>query len=153
MSSADYLELDDALMWASFAAWEKGPDAILADLAHRLRARVLPKIVPLPPGDDDETVRCHQEAVDRTRDIAKAHGLRPDLHVWLDVTSHTPYAEPEDDSPEGVWVAIRHHDMARLGDVSFVLGELRNKLIEAPRLVFPAEIREEVRDAIEGLLP
>ena len=40
----------------------------------------------------------------------------------------------------------------RLGDISFLLGELRNKPIERPRLIFPPEIREEVLGAIEDLL-
>jgi len=37
-----------------------------------------------------------------------------------------PYAEPIGSRSSALWVSLRHHPMARLGDVSFLLRELRN---------------------------
>jgi uncharacterized protein len=49
-------------------------------------------------------------------------------------------------------VARRHHAMAKLGDVSFLLRHLRNKRTVRPRLVFPAELRQEIGAAVDALL-
>jgi hypothetical protein len=72
--------------------------------------------------------------------------------VWLDVPADAPYSEPDDESPDGLWVVIRHQPIQRLGRTSFLLGELRNKQMERPRLIFPAEIRSEIVAALEGVL-
>jgi len=77
-----------------------------------------------------------------------SHGLRPDLTVWLDIAEDVPYYEPTDGSTDGLWVTLRHQPLQRLGDASFLLGQLRNKSIERPRLVFPAELRDEVLTAM-----
>lgn len=150
VSLGDYLDLDDGRLMYCFAEWERGTDPVLADLCARLRARQLPKTVPLPEGEAAAPLR--EEAHARACEVAAARGLRPDLAVWLDVTSDTPYTEPEDDSPEGLWVSIRHQPIQRLGDISFLLGELRNKCIETPRLIFAEELRDEVLGAIEGVI-
>jgi len=51
-----------------------------------------------------------------------------------------------------MWVTLRHQPLQRLGDASFILGQLRNKHIEHPRLIFPAEFRGEVLAAIHDVL-
>ncbi|MFW6067665.1 MAG: HD domain-containing protein [Myxococcota bacterium] len=144
----EYLELDDAHVEVCFARWERGEDPVLADLAARLRARRLPKTLPLPDGEP----ALWREARTRAAEVVRAHGGRPDLAVWLDIASDTPYAEPSDESAEGLWVRIRHQPLQRLASVSFLLKHLRNKRIERPRLVFPPELRSEVHDAVVPLL-
>ena len=42
--------------------------------------------------------------------------------------------------------------MERLSKTSFVLGELCNKRMERPRLIFPGEIRSDVLSALEGVI-
>jgi uncharacterized protein len=42
-----YLALDDVIVGAAFAAWEEGPDPVLADLCARFRARRIPKTLEL----------------------------------------------------------------------------------------------------------
>jgi HD superfamily phosphohydrolase len=145
-----YLDLDDARMLTCFSEWARGSDPLLSTLSDALMTRRLPKTVPLPPGDDAADAR--REAYERACEVAQAHGMRSELTVFADDTSDTPYAEPDDDSPAGVWVAIRHAPIRRLGDVSFLLGNLKNKRIHLPRLVFPEPIRDEVIAAIEGVI-
>jgi hypothetical protein len=70
------------------------------------------------------------------------------LSVWLDVPWDVPYEEPDEVSPAGLWVQLRHRLPQRLGDVSFLLGELRNKRIERPRLIVAAPLREPVLAAL-----
>jgi uncharacterized protein len=148
MTLGDYLALDDAQLEWCFARWELGDDRLLAGLAAQLRHRRLPKTVPLPEGQPDRW----NEARQRAEEVVRSTGQRTDLTVWLDVPSDVPYAEPSDTSAEGLWVRIRHQPLQRLGHASFLLRELRNKRIERPRLVVPAEVRERVLAAVQPLL-
>lgn len=144
----DYVQLDDAILLAAMDAWTRSNDAHLRDLALRVRERHLPKTVPLPEGRPD----AWREALSRAREVAHAHGRDPGLDVALDVATDVPYAEPEGETPDGLWVVLRHRGVRRLGDLSFLLGELRNKRLERPRLVFPHELRDEVLAAIEEVI-
>jgi HD superfamily phosphohydrolase len=147
-SLGEYLDLDDAVLSGALAQCEHGRDPVLADLARRFRNRVLPKTVPLPAGPEHEA--DWHEAHERARDIARARGMDPDLHVWLDVADDVPYADEGPD--EGLWVVIRHQPLQRLGDISFALEKLRNQRIVRPRLCFAPELREPILAAIEPML-
>lgn len=149
---AAYLALDDITLLAAFRAWESDEDASLADLTRRLSARLLPKTVPLPL--DGRTTGAWQVSLQRARAVALQRGFAPDLWVWLDVPDESAYQEPplDTDAAGGLWVSIRHHPMERLAKTSFVLGELCNKKIERPRLIFPAEIRADVLAALEDVI-
>ncbi len=149
LSAGDYLELDDPLLMSCFATWEGADDPLLADFAACLRHRRLPKTIPLP--DDPAQEPRWREAKARAEEVVAAAGMRPDLHVWLAVPTDVPYAEPAGDSPEGLWVTLSHQPIRRLGDISFLLRQLRNETIVRPRLVFPAEVRREVERAMEGV--
>jgi HD superfamily phosphohydrolase len=148
LSIDEYLRMDDAELLTCLSAWEHGGDKTLAELSKRLRCRALPKTMPLPENRRDRW----DEARARTEEIVAGRGLRPDLTVWLDVAEDVPYSEPTDGSAEGMWVALRHLPLQRLGDASFLLGQLRNKRIERPRLIFPAEFRDEVVAAMHRVL-
>lgn len=144
----DYVQLDDAVLLNAIDAWTRADDALLCDFATRVRERRLPKTVPLPEGRSD----AWAVALERAKAVARRHGRDADLEVVLDVASDVPYAEPLGDSPDGLWVVLRHRGVRRLGDLSFLLGELRNKRIERPRLVFPPELRDEVLVDIEEVI-
>jgi HD superfamily phosphohydrolase len=148
ISVAEYLRSDDAELLTCLSAWEHGPDETLKALSTRLRSRQLPKTVPLP----DHRPELWETALARTRDVVGAHGGRTDLSVWLDLAEDVPYREPTDGSTDGLWVTLRHQPLRRLGDASFLLGQLRNKRIERPRLIFPAEHRSEVLEALHEVL-
>jgi HD superfamily phosphohydrolase len=145
---ADYLDLDDICILSCLADWEHAKDPTLSDLARRFRARVLPKTLPLPAAEPE----VWEPARERVEEIVRAAGFRPDLSVWLDVPHDTPYSEPEGDGPKGLWVRIRHQPLRRLGEASFLLGHLKNARIDRPRLIFPAEVRADVRSAMQGIL-
>lgn len=146
VSLGDYLELDDAQLLACIANWARSSDPFLAEHSRRLLERRLPKTLPLP---DDEAIWTEAHA--RACAVAEAAGVRADLTVFVDVARDVPYPEP-DEGPGGMWVRIRHQPMQRLGEVSFLLGELRNKKLRRPRLIFPAPLRDRVVDAVRELL-
>lgn len=148
ISVEEYLRMDDAELLTCLSAWEQGRDPTLADLSKRLRARQLPKTVPLP----EHQPNLWDRALDRAREVVASRGGRTDLSVWLDRAEDVPYREPTNGSTEGLWVTLRHQPLQRLGDASFLLGQLRNKRIERPRLIFPAEYRSEVLRALHDVL-
>lgn len=148
LSLREYLRMDDAELLSCLSAWEHGGDRTLAELSRRLRCRALPKTLPLRENRRDQW----DEALGRAREIVAAGGLRTDLTVWLDIAEDVPYSEPTDGSTDGLWVSLRHQPLQRLGEASFILGQLRNKRIERPRLIFPAEFRSQVLAAMHGLL-
>jgi HD superfamily phosphohydrolase len=163
----EYFELDDAALSSAIASFRDVRDPLLADLSRRFFARALPKTLPLPDSPLDTALPLlWQSCRERAAEIAERHGYRADLYVWLDVPSDVPYAEPNEagaragqrvwtrgEGGEGaLWVARRHHPMAALGEVSFLLRQLRNKRTVRPRLVFPAELREQISAAVEPLL-
>jgi len=146
----DYFALDDASLSHAIAGFQHERDPLLTDLSRRFFARALPKTFPLPDSAEAEPLwqRCHAVAAD----IAARHGFRPDLYVWLDLPSDVPFSEPEGGTDGALWVALRHRPMALLGDVSFLLKQLKNKRTVRPRLVFPGELREPIGAALEPLL-
>ena len=146
VSLGAYLDLDDSQLLASVARWARSSDPFLAEHAARLLERRLPKTLPLP---DDEAV--WEEVQRRARGVADAAGGRAELTVYVDVAKDVPYPEPATGAG-GLWIQIRHQPMRRLGEVSFLLGELRNKRIRRPRLIFPAPLRAAVVDAVRDLL-
>lgn len=146
----EYLALDDVTLLAAFRAWEDDSDPALSDLAKRLTRRLLPKTLPLPL--EGRTTGAWQRAHDRARGVAEQNHLDPQLWIWLDVPSECAYEESPEDATKALWVSIRHHPIERLAKTSFVLGELCDKRIERPRLIFPAEIRTDVLAALEDVI-
>ncbi len=138
----DYLELDDAVLAVAMRAWESSRDAPLADLAARVRARRLFKTYELfgeqalPEGRD--------RAFAVARDIAKMRGLDPDLYVGLDVASDTPFGG----EPEPLMVVYAKGPARPLSDVSFILARLAGQVLSRVRLVFAAELRDEITAAL-----
>ena len=143
-----YLRMDDSELLTCLSAWEHGSDPTLASFSRRLRSRELPKTVPLP----EQRPEVWNEALERTREVVGSKGVRTDLTVWLDDADDVPYPEPTDGSTDGLWVTLRHQPLRRLGDASFLLGQLRNKRINRPRLIFPGEYREEVLSVLHDVL-
>lgn len=141
---ADYLELDDAVLGTAIHAWESAKDSGLADLSKRIRVRALFKTLELFGEQATETGRERVLAV--AQDIAKRHGLDPEVHVGLDLATTVPFsADPEP-------LVVFHKGPARrLGDVSFLLSRLKGQELSRVRLVMAPELREEITQAVSAL--
>ncbi len=146
----EYLALDDGELLSAIHRWAGvRDDAFLASAAEGLLHRRLPKTVPLPERGPDELWEVACAAV---REVVDCSGGRSDLEVWLDVPEVVAYEEPEGDVAEGLWVRIRRRPLQRLGEVSFLLRQLRNARARRPRIVFPHRVRDRAESALEALL-
>jgi len=145
---SDFFAMDDASLLAGMDEWSRSPDVTLSALATQVRERRLPKTIPLPEDEPE----LWPLAFERAADVARRAGLRRELSVWLDVAYDVAYEEPTDASTAGLFVARKHRPLSRLGDVSFLLAQLRNKRLVRPRLIFDARIADAVHPAIDEVL-
>jgi HD superfamily phosphohydrolase len=139
---ADYLDLDDVVLWSAIHAWERAPDRPLADLASRIRARVLHKTLELfgEAASPDGRARAFGVA----RDIATSRGLDPDAYVGLDVASDLPFGGEADP----LIVVYAKGPARALHDVSFLLHRLAGEELSRVRLILAPELRQPVTDAL-----
>lgn len=138
----EYLELDDAALWQSMAAWQHAPDPVLSDLSRRLYARHLFKTYEFYGAEAD----ARDAALESARAIARARGLDPNVYVGLDAASDVPF----DDGEDSLRVIFPAGRPRKPGDVSFLLGRLRGERVERVRLIFAAELREEIVQSLEA---
>lgn len=139
---ADYLELDDNVLAVAMRAWEDDKDARLADIAHRVRARRLFKTYELFGEQALPEGRVQAFAV--AQDIAKKHGLDPNLYVGLDVAADTPFGA----EAEPLTVVFQKGPARPLSDVSFLLARLAGQVMSRVRLIIAPELRDEIAAAL-----
>lgn len=132
---ADYLELDDAVMWTALQAFEKSKNSILSDLSHRLNARKLFKSFEL--FGEDATIEGRTRCLNVARQLSEDAGLDPNIYVGLDMPSVATF----DDSKDPLTVIFPDGSERRPAEVSFLLGRLRGQTLSRPRVIYPPEIR------------
>jgi HD superfamily phosphohydrolase len=138
----DYLDLDDGVLWNAMHAWEEAPDASLADLARRIRARALLKTLEL--FGEQASSDGREKALAVARDVARQRGVDPETHVGLDVASVETFGV--DTAP---FMVVYAKGRARpLHEVSFLLGRLAGQVVSRVRLVLAPELREPVIHAL-----
>lgn len=139
---ADYLELDDGVLWGAMHTWEGATDRPLADLARRIRARSLFKTIELFGEQAGREGRERALAV--ARDVARADGYDPDVYVGLDVATDEPLGASE--AP--LMVVYAKGPARPLHEVSFLLGRLAGQVLSRVRLVLAPELRDRVTNAL-----
>jgi HD superfamily phosphohydrolase len=138
----DYLDMDDSVLWVAIHAWEKCSDRPLADLARRIRARVLHKTIELFGENATEEGRIRALGV--ARDVARARGYEPDAYVGIDVASDEPLAA---EGPP-LMVVYAKGPARPLHEVSFLLGRLAGQSLSRLRLILASELRDPVIRAL-----
>jgi HD superfamily phosphohydrolase len=138
---ADYLDLDDGVLTAAMHAWEGAPDKALADVSRRVRRRQLHKTLELFGEQATEAGRAH--CLELARACARARGYDEELAVGLDVAEDTPFSEEN----EPIVVYQKGRPLP-LGEVSFLLGRLKGQTLSRTRLVFAAELRDDIVRAV-----
>ena len=137
-----YLELDDQTLLVAIHAWEGARDPILSDLSTRLRKRALFKTIELGKVESDVD---DDQALLIAREVAERRGLDPDLYVALDRATDTPY-----DAEATLRVIFPDGRARDLAEVSFLLGRLKGQTLSRTRLVFAAELRDDLRRALSS---
>jgi HD superfamily phosphohydrolase len=140
-SLADYLALDDNVLWGALDAWRDATDERIRDLSQRLHSRRLYKTYEL----FGEQRKHRRELLAVARDVARKSGYCPETHVGLDAVEVVAF----DDSSESLTVVFPTGVPRKPGDVSFLLGRLRGERLERVRLIFAPELREAIVQAVE----
>jgi HD superfamily phosphohydrolase len=140
----DYLHLDDSLLWVALSSFRDSKDTMLSDLARRFYARQLFKTHEL--FGEQATPEARLFALDAARDVARAHGLDPDVYVGLDAASTAAF----DTNSDPLMVVFPGGDVRPLAEVSFLLGRLFDQRMERVRLIFAPELRDDIRRALRS---
>lgn len=141
---AEYLGLDDPVLWTALSAWQHSQDAALSDLTRRLVKRQLFKTYEL--FGEAAAPEAAEARLAVARDVAKRAGLQPTRYVGLDLAVDEPF----DDRDGSLTVVFPGGIERRPGDVSFLLGRLRGEPMRRTRLVFAPELRDPIRRALDG---
>lgn len=144
---AHYLTLDDSTLWTALPAFTQCGDPLLADLSQRLLSRHLFKAMEL--FGEQATPQGREQCLQIARDVARKTGLDEHYYVGLDVPSIMTY----DDSSDPLTVLFRDGTEKKPGDVSFLLGRLRGQVLSRPRLIFAAELRAPLQQALSASSP
>lgn len=129
------LDLDDHALEQAIKAYGSSDDAVLSELAQRLRYRRLFKTMRLPHDLPPDEAR---RRLDR---VLTKHGMHPSYLGSIDRVEIDAYTEEE-----GLMV-ITGGQLRRLLDVSPVLHGLSAERFVHYRAIFPPEIRDEMRAA------
>lgn len=144
VSTNDYVSLDDTTLWSTIEHWEShASDPVLRDISGRLRSRSLFKTATL---DDDDASRA-TELLEALREIVHRAGFDPRYYAALDVATTGVFDDPPDPA-DALYVCYNRRAPRLLSKASLLLKKLAGERLVAPRLVFPAE----VRDAVGALL-
>jgi HD superfamily phosphohydrolase len=142
---ADYIALDDNVLWEAIHSWQHASDPMLADLCQRLYHRKLFKTFEL--FGEDAKPEAYERYHEAAREIAQRHGLDPDTYVGIDRARVVPF----DDTAGGLWVLFPDGLKKPLCEVSFVLSRFAGHSLQRIRLIYPPEIRDELHAAIAPL--
>jgi HD superfamily phosphohydrolase len=149
---ADYLKLDDFVIWASLAPMTDAEDPICSELATRLLERKLYKAVDigsLYDGHEDKLVRFKHKLQKATAD-----GIFAPHDVIVDQTNRTPYKVRGYETPEAMAkIHIRKQGSQEYEDLakcSEVVNALKAKSIYRI-YVRDEEVRRKVHDLTDGV--
>jgi hypothetical protein len=140
IDTSTYLALDDHSLEHALASYASSADAVLSELATRLRDRRLPKTMFIRPDVDPEHARA------RVLAAVQAAGSDATHLCAVDRVEIEAYAEDE-----SMLVVHASGTVDRLLDASPLLRGLSREAFVHQRAVFPPEVREQVRRALADL--
>ncbi len=136
----EYLDLDDGVLLGAIHGWEDARDPVLSSLCKRLRSRALFKTIELAGVESEVSA---EDAQALASEVSVARGLDPRYFVAVDQASDTPY--PSDAALQVIFPDGRSRDLA---EVSFLLGRLKGQTLSRTRLLFAAELRDDIKGAL-----
>lgn len=149
---ADYLKLDETIVYFYFQAWQAEEDEILQDLCERFMNRRLFKYV-----DYDPVVEVEKK--NRLETLFKKVGIDPTYYLEVDASSDLPYDFYESKGGERVPICLQMPNGAlkELSSHSVIVDAISGKKRTDIKLFFPLDFIEritnqDVRREIKGIL-
>lgn len=139
VSVGAYLDLDDNAFWTAIQRWRDDRDEVLSRLARGVEARALFKTASL----DEYDPAFDAELLEALEGIVRARGFDPRYHAELDVAEVYPYEVPSS-SEVALRVVYQRRRPRSLETASFVIARLLGAPFVRRRLIFPAEVRDDV---------
>lgn len=143
----DYLELDDAWVFAQLKRWAKRDDPVLSDLADRLLRRKLFKTIDIDPSEAATEGRLSEAAA-----IVKSAGLDPKYYLLRVDSSDTPYRPYDLSAPRAadhIYIEDGRDRIVDVAQVSPTIAGFTTSEYTLSRLVFPSshdgcDLREKI---------
>lgn len=134
---ADYLKMDEAVMFYYFQCWESEEDTILQDLCKRFVNRRLFKYVEFHPSNEQ------MSKLQELTTLFKKAGIDPDYYLVVDSSSDLPYdfyrlGEEEERLP--IHLLKKNGDISELSQESEIVEAISGKRRTDHKLYFPADI-------------
>lgn len=143
VSTAEYLQLDDADVVFQLKQWSRARDPILSDLAGRFINRRLLKAT-----DIDLRVDVIDEFKSLARDCVAAAGFDPDYYLIMDRAADIPFYgfySPVGKDPKGliyIETSGPQPNIREISEVSEVVRGLHRYRID--RVCYPSEVSDEI---------
>lgn len=148
ISTAEYLSLDDNVLWCAVEAWRDDRDDVLAGLASRCGRRELFKTASL----DDLDPELDASVLAELEDLVFAAGFDPRYFAALDVAEVLPFEAPKV-ATEGLRVVHARRPAQAVEHASFIIARIADTPFVRRRLVFPAAVRGAVTEMLEAQRP
>src|SRR5690625_226372 len=136
---ADYLQLDESVIYFYFQRWQRERDAVLKDLCCRFMERKLFKYVEYHPEQKDSFQELQQ--------LFKNYGIDPTYYLVKDSSSDLPYDVYR--SGEGripIYLQVPSGEKKELSTHSVIVEAITGKTREDHKLYYPREMIEQMKD-------
>ncbi|SFE08554.1 hypothetical protein SAMN05216238_10841 [Lentibacillus persicus] len=141
---ADYLKLDESIVFYYFQLWQEEDDVILRDLCERFINRRLFKYIEFNPNQQ------MKEWMELYR-LFKAAGIDPDYYLEVDSSSDLPYdfyRPGEEDERLPINLLMPDGQLKELSRNSDIVESISGKKRTDHKLYFPADVVRKLSDAL-----
>lgn len=153
ISVAEYLELNDNIIFSLIGQWTKTGDKILQDLCNRLIRRKLFKSIDVSHKSLFEFAEKYNQAVQ----VIRNNGFLPEYYLAHDEAENCPYKDYyifpaktkiEEDTQEAslqIYLFDKNYQALEISNSSEVIRALRNREYTLERIYFPEEVQNEIQ--------
>lgn len=137
---ADYLHLDENVVYFYFQRWQYESDDILSDLCDRFINRKLFKYVEFIPS-------TQQERYEKIKRLFIEAGIDPDYYLIRDSSSDLPYdVYRKGEGKEPIYLKMHSGEEKELSEHSVIIQSITSKTREDHKLYYPVELIDKILD-------
>ena len=145
---AEYIALDESILFTYFQLWQQEDDVILRDLSSRFVNRKLFHYVDFNPEE-------RQADYERLQALFKQLGLDPTYYFVHDTTADLPYdfyRPGEENAREPIYVELKDGSLAELSEKSALVQAVTGREQRDHKVYFPKELLYESNNKISELI-